>query len=129
MHIAKRSPRAAVKLTDAIRAVLDAQSIVVTAEATWGETMRELACDLNDLCERRTRLAKKIESVSRGAPAGKSHRQHVRLRTPNRGACAGVRSAIPTASPTAAGWPPTAHLAPVDSEIRQQSHRPQTTRR
>ena len=41
-RIAKRSPRTADRLTDAISAALDAQTITVTAEATWGHTITEL---------------------------------------------------------------------------------------
>ena len=38
-RIAKRSPRTAGRLTDAICAALGAQSLTVTAEATWGQTI------------------------------------------------------------------------------------------
>ena len=41
-RIAKRSPRSAQRLTEAIWAALDAQSLTVTAEAAWGDTICEL---------------------------------------------------------------------------------------
>ena len=88
-RIAKRSPRAAARLTDAIWAALDAQSIVVTAEAQWGETISELADDLNSLCERRARAGQRDRGRVHGTSVGKSRSQHVRIRSQDRGAGAG----------------------------------------
>ena len=70
-RIAKRSPRTADRLTDAIWGALDAQSITVTAEATWGHTITELAADLDRICERRDQLATTIEAAFMGHPLGK----------------------------------------------------------
>ena len=70
-RIAKRSPRTASRLTDAIWAALDAQSIVVTAEAAWGDTISELAADLDRICERRDQLTGHIEEAFMAHPLGK----------------------------------------------------------
>ena len=70
-RIAKRSPRTADRLTDAIWAALDAQSITVTAEATWGDTITELATDLDRICARRDQLAADIEAAFMEHPLGK----------------------------------------------------------
>lgn len=70
-RIAKRSPRSAERLTDAIWAALDAQSLTVTAEAAWGDTISELAADLDRICERRDRLAGDIEEAFLAHPLGK----------------------------------------------------------
>ena len=83
-RIAKRSPRTAQRLTDAIWGALDAQSVTVTAEATWCDTITELAADLDRICERRDQLATTIEGRVHGPPAGKSPRQPVRVRPANR---------------------------------------------
>ena len=45
------------RLTDAIWAALNAQSITVVAEAAWGDTITELAADLDRICARRDQLA------------------------------------------------------------------------
>ena len=70
-RIAKRSPRTASRLTDAIWAALDAQSIIVTAEAAWGATISELAADLDRICERRDQLTGHIEEAFMAHPLGK----------------------------------------------------------
>ena len=70
-RIAKRSPRTADRLTDAIWAALDAQTITVTAEAAWGDTITELAADLDRICARRDHLAADIEAAFMGHPLGK----------------------------------------------------------
>ena len=70
-RIAKRSPRTAGRLTDAISAALDAQTITVTAEAAWGDTITELAADLDRICARRDHLAADIEAAFMGHPLGK----------------------------------------------------------
>ena len=69
--IAKRSPRTAGRLTDAIWAALGAQSLTVTAEATWGDTISELAADLDRICERRDHLAADIKDAFMAHPLGK----------------------------------------------------------
>ncbi len=70
-RIAKRSPRSAQRLTDAIWAALAAQIITVTAETTWGNTICELAGDLNGICARRDQLAADIEEAFLAHPLGK----------------------------------------------------------
>ena len=70
-RIAKRSPRTAQRLTDAIWGALDAQSVTVTAEATWCDTITELAADLDRICERRDQLATTIEDAFMDHPLGK----------------------------------------------------------
>ncbi len=70
-RVAKRSPRAAGRLTDAIWAALDAQSPTVAAEAAWGDAVSELAADLDRVCERRGRLAGDIEAAFLAHPLGK----------------------------------------------------------
>ena len=127
-RIAKRSPRAAVKLTDAIWEALDSQSIVITAEATWGSTISELACDINNLHERRARPAEEIEAVFMAHPLGKAvasmcgsgprtgARVLAEIRDPHRFAGGGRLASY-------------CGLAPVDSVIRPYRHRPQTPRR
>lgn len=70
-RIAKRSPRSAGRLTDAIWAALDAQTVTVAAEATWGDTISELAADLNRINERRGQLADDIEEAFLEHPLGK----------------------------------------------------------
>jgi len=70
-RIAKRSPRSAERLTDAIWAALEAQTVTVAAEATWGDTIAELAADLNRINERRDRLAADIEQAFGEHPLGK----------------------------------------------------------
>ena len=70
-RIAKRSSRTASRLTDAIWAALDAQSITVTAEAAWGDTISELAADLDRICERRDQLTGHIEEAFMAHPLGK----------------------------------------------------------
>ncbi len=70
-RVAKRSPRAAGRLTDAIWAALDAQSLTVAAEAAWGDAVSELAADLDGICERRGRLAGDIEAAFLAHPLGK----------------------------------------------------------
>lgn len=70
-RIAKRSPRAAKRLTDTIWAALDAQSLTVTAEAAWGDTITDLAADLDRICARRGQLATEIEEAFTEHPLGK----------------------------------------------------------
>jgi transposase len=69
--ISKRSPRLAVKVTDAVFEALDAQTLTLPAEATWGEVIVDLAGDLNRVHTRRTELAKQIEKVFLQHPLAK----------------------------------------------------------
>ena len=70
-QVAKRSPRSAQQLADAIWAALGAQSVTVVAEATWGETIGDLAADLNRTISRRHQLETDIEKVFLEHPLGK----------------------------------------------------------
>ena len=70
-RIAKHSPRAAQRLTDAITAALDAQSLTVTAETAWGDTICDLALDLNRICQHRNQLGIDINNVFMEHPLGK----------------------------------------------------------
>ena len=70
-RIAKRSPRTAQRPTEAIWAALDAQSLTVTAEATWGDTISDLAADLDRICARRDQLTADIEEAFLAHPLGK----------------------------------------------------------
>ena len=70
-RIAKHSPRAAQRLTDAITEALDAQSITVTAETAWGDTICDLALDLNRICQHRNQLGVDIETAFMEHPLGK----------------------------------------------------------
>ena len=70
-RVAKRSPRTAHRLTEAIWAALDAQSLTVTAEATWGDTISDLAADLDRICARRAQLTADIEEAFLAHPLGK----------------------------------------------------------
>ena len=69
--IAKRSARSAQKLVEVIWAALDAQRVTVVAEATWGDTIGDLAADLDRLTSRRHQLTADIEKVFLEHPLGK----------------------------------------------------------
>jgi transposase len=61
--IAKRSPRLADKVTDAVFAALDAQSLTLPAEDTWGQIIVELVGDLDRIHAKRAELEKQIHEV------------------------------------------------------------------
>jgi transposase len=68
--IKARSPRLAVKVTGAVLAALDAQSVTVPAEAATGRVIAELATELDRACARRDALAGEIEEVFLAHPFG-----------------------------------------------------------
>lgn len=68
--IARRSPRIADKVTDTIWQALEAQSLTLPAEQTWGEVITDLAKDLDRIHTRRAELAKQIEEVFLSHPLG-----------------------------------------------------------
>lgn len=68
--IKKRSPRIATKMTDAVFAALDAQTVTLPAEAAIGRVIAELAGELDRLHRRRDALAKEIEEVFLAHPFG-----------------------------------------------------------
>ena len=69
--ISKRSARTAQATVDAIWAALRAQTVTVVAEATWGETIGDLAADLDRIIARRQRLVAEIEEAFLEHPLGK----------------------------------------------------------
>lgn len=69
--IAKRSPRLADKLTDQIWNALDAQTLTLPAENTWGEVIGDLAGDLTKITSRREALKGDIEEAFLSHPLGK----------------------------------------------------------
>ena len=69
--ISKLSKRTAATLTNEIWAALSSQTVTVPAEATWGETIGDLAADLDRIIARRQRLAADIEEAFLEHPLGK----------------------------------------------------------
>jgi len=69
--IAKRSPRMADKVTTAVFAALDAQTLTLPAEDTWGQIIVELAGDLDRIWSKRADLAEQIEEVFLQHPLAK----------------------------------------------------------
>lgn len=65
-----RSPRLADKLTTAVTAALDAQTVTLPAEATFGRVIAELATELDRVQHRRDVLAGEIEEVFLAHPFG-----------------------------------------------------------
>ena len=68
--IRKRSPRLAVKVSDEIWAAVEAQTVTLPAEATWGEVISDLLGDLERIAARRVELGKTIEEVFLSHPLG-----------------------------------------------------------
>ncbi len=68
--IKKRSPRIAGKVADEIWAALDAQTVVLPAEDTWGEVIADLLGDLERISARRGELATQIEEAFLSHPLG-----------------------------------------------------------
>lgn len=66
-----RSPRLAGKVTDAVTAALDAQTITLRAEAAVGRVIAELAVELDRLHQRRDALAGEIEEAFLAHPFGR----------------------------------------------------------
>ncbi len=68
--VKKRSPRVATKVTDAVTAALDAQTVTMPAEAAVGRVIGELVVELDRLHTRRDTLAAEIEEVFLAHPFG-----------------------------------------------------------
>jgi transposase len=68
--IERRSPRLATKVTDAVTAALDAQTITLPAEAAVGRVIAELAVELDRVHQRRDALAGEIEEAFLAHPFG-----------------------------------------------------------
>lgn len=121
--IARRNPRKADRLADAIWAALKSQTITVAAEASWGEAISDLAPDLDRILERRQQLEKDIQEAFMAHPLGKA------LSTmcgfgPRTGARTLAEIADPWRFDNGSRLASYAGLAPVDS----QSGRHHTTR-
>ena len=69
--IKTRSPRLAAKLTGAVTAALDAQTVTLPAETTIGRVVAELAIELDRAHHRRDALAAEIEEVFLAHPFGR----------------------------------------------------------
>lgn len=65
-----RSPRLAAKVTDTVIAALDAQTVTMPAEATFGRVIAEVAGELDRVHRRRDVLAGEIEEVFLAHPFG-----------------------------------------------------------
>jgi transposase len=68
--IKRRSPRLAGRVTDEIWAALEAQSVVLPAETTWGEVITDLLGDLERIQTRRAELTDTIEEAFLAHPLG-----------------------------------------------------------
>jgi transposase len=66
-----RSPRLAGKVSDAVVAALNAQTVTLPAEAAVGRAIAELASELDRVHERRDALAAEIEEVFLAHPFGR----------------------------------------------------------
>jgi transposase len=69
--IRQRSPRLAGKVTEAVAAALDAQTVTLPAEPAVGRVIAELAVELDRLHQRRDALAAEIEEVFLSHPFGR----------------------------------------------------------
>ncbi|MDE0169124.1 MAG: hypothetical protein OXS29_06355 [bacterium] len=69
--MSRRSKRTAATLTAQIWAALGAQTVTVVAESTWGETIGDLAADLEGIIAVRQRLEADIEEAFLEHPLGK----------------------------------------------------------
>ena len=68
--IKKRSPRLAGKVADGIWAALEAQTVTLPAEDTWGQVITDLLGDLERVQARRAELGTQIEKVFLSHPLG-----------------------------------------------------------
>lgn len=69
--IKKRSPRLGDKVTLEIWTALDAQTVTLPAEATWGNVISGLLGDLERICRQRDELETVIDEVFQSHPLGK----------------------------------------------------------
>ena len=69
-RIRKRSPNKATEVTDLVWAALEAQTLVLPAEETWGEVIGDLVGDLDRIGARRDELAARIEKAFLSHPLG-----------------------------------------------------------
>ena len=68
--IQKRSPRLGEKVSREIFEALDAQTVTLPAEETWGEVITDLLEDLDRIHDRRAELGKVTEEVFLSHPLG-----------------------------------------------------------
>jgi len=68
--VGKRSPRSATKITDAVMTALEAQTVTLPGEPTWGEVIADLVGDLERVTRRRDGLRDEIEEVFLKHPLG-----------------------------------------------------------
>ena len=68
--IARHSPKLAPKVAEAVFAALDAQTVTLPAEATWGEIIADLLGDLEHLHRRRDELVAQIQEAFLAYPLG-----------------------------------------------------------
>jgi transposase len=68
--IKKRSPRIAAKIADEIWVALEAQTVTLPAEGTWGQVVADLLADLERIQQQRDRLAAQIEETFLSHPLG-----------------------------------------------------------
>ena len=102
-RIAKRSPRTAGRLTDAIWAALDAQTITVTAEATPSPSSPPTSTGSAPAATTSPPTSKQRSWATRWEKSSTLCAGSARESAPE----PSLRSATPTASPTAAASPPT----------------------
>ncbi|MFT4657973.1 MAG: hypothetical protein ACI8V4_002155 [Ilumatobacter sp.] len=67
----KRSPRLAAQIGVEVLAALDASTMVLPAEETWGQVVGELLTDLDRIQTQRARLASQTEEAFLAHPLGK----------------------------------------------------------
>ncbi|WP_419929274.1 IS110 family transposase [Candidatus Poriferisocius sp.] len=123
-RIAKRSPRSADKLADAIWSALGAQTVAADEEETWGEIIVDLAGDINRVNSRRNQIAKDIKAIYKSHPLGKVLDSMCGF-GPRTGPRVLAEIGNPHRFETGAQLASYAGLAPVD----RQSGRTKTTRR
>ena len=108
-----RKPQLAHTLADRIWAALDAQTLTLAGEATWGEVIADLAEGLERITVRRTEVAKAIEEAFGSHPLGQ-----VLVTVPGIGPRTGARILVevgdPSRFPTGSHLASYAGLAPTD---------------
>ena len=126
--ISRRSKRAAPQLTAQIWAALKAQTVTVVAEATWAETIGDLAADLDRIITRRQRLETDIEEAFLDHPLGKVLNSMCGF-----GPRTGARTLAEIGDPHRFANPGRlaayAGLAPVDRQSGRSQHHQTITRR
>jgi transposase len=68
--IARRSPRVADKVTDAVWDAVEAQTVTLPGEATWGQIITDLAADVDRVTRQRSELGDQIEELFLKHPLG-----------------------------------------------------------